>query len=126
MRPLHLTRLVCLLLLVAACAHWEAQTRPIPDIVGAQPTQLMVTRHDSSTVILVDPVIVDSSVVGIFRTPRGKVRSDSTVHIPLSDIAAAATWDPGSPVVFKAVPLGVLGLLVGLVVVCFATGCPST
>jgi Ni,Fe-hydrogenase maturation factor len=126
MRHPRLIRLACLLLLLAACAHWQAQTQPTPDIVGTQPKQLLVTRRDSSTVILVDPVVVDSNLVGIYRTPRGKVRSDSTVHVPLSDIISAATWDPGSPVVFKAVPLGVLGLLVGFVVVCFATGCPST
>ncbi|HSM18265.1 MAG TPA: hypothetical protein VK845_14865 [Gemmatimonadales bacterium] len=126
MRWLHQTRLPSLLLLVAACAHWEAQTRPISDIVGAQPTQVLITRRDSSMVVLVDPVVVDSSLVGLYRTPRGKVRSDSTVRVPLSDIAGAATWDSGSSVLFWAVPLGVLGLYVGFVVVCFAGGCSRT
>ena len=123
MRHPHRARLVCLLLLVAACAHWEAQTRPLPEVVSAQPEQLLVTRHDSSTVILVDPVIVDSSLSGFLRTQRGKVRRDSTVHVPFSDIASAATWDPGSPGLFWGALGGVLGLMAAGVIVCFTGEC---
>ena len=122
MLPLHNTRLVCLLLLTAACAHWEAQTRPIPEVVAAQPEQLLVTRHDGSTLILVDPVVVDSSLVGSLRTPRGKARRDITIQISFSQIASVATWDPGSPTVFKGVGFGVLGAVAGAMIICFATG----
>jgi len=123
MRHPHRARLVGLLLLVAGCAHWEAQTRSIPETVSAHPEQLLVTRHDSSTVILVDPAIVDSSLSGFLRTPRGKVRRDSTVHVPFSDIASAATWDPGNPGLFWGALGGVLGLLAAGVIVCFTGEC---
>jgi hypothetical protein len=125
MRHPHQARFVCLLLLVAACAHWEAQTRSISEIVSAQPEQLLVTRHDSSTVILIDPVVVDSSLVGSLRTPRGRVNRDTTVHVPFSDIARAATWDTGSSGLFWAALGGVLGLMLTTIIVCFTGRCES-
>ncbi len=124
MRSLVRSLLACFLSLQVACAQWETQTRPIPELLDAHPRQLLVTRRDSSTVILIDPVVTDSSLVGAYRTPRGKVRRDSTVHVPLSDIASAATWNPGSSALFWAVPVGLLGLLVAGVATCFV--CPST
>ena len=96
--PSRSLRLFGLLCLVSGCAHWEPDTRPVPEVVAENPDKIMITRRDHSTVIVVEPSITDSLVSGLRGTPRGRVDRDSTVTVPLADVAllfaisGADTW----------------------------------
>ena len=88
--------LICTLAVGIGCAHWRPETRPVPEVVAEDPERIMITRRDHSTVILVEPTVTDSMLSGLRGTPRGKVDRDSTLVVPIADVALLSTWDPGS------------------------------
>lgn len=99
-----------------ACAHWEPETRPVPEVVADHPDKIMITRPDHSQVIIVEPVMEDSVVSGMRGTPRGQVDRDSVVTVPLDDVALLHRWEGGPAWTVYAV---LIGAVVGLV---YATG----
>ena len=112
-----------ILIVATGCAHWEADTRPVPEVVSEDPNKIMITRHDSSTVILVEPTVLDSQVTGLRGTVRGRVDKDSTVAIPLNDVAHLYRWDPGSTTLAYVLGIGVAVLFVtGLWTLALGTG----
>lgn len=106
-------RLVVAALLAAttACAHWEPDQRPVPEVVAGEPDKVRITRHDGSEVIVVAPVVHRDRVEGMLGTPRGKVDRDSTVSVPVADIDSLYRWDPGDTAVAYGALVGFTVLL---------------
>lgn len=66
--------LAALVLSAGACHSWNAQTRPAPDVIAAQPGRTMrVTRHDQSVLVLANPQVVGDSLVGTAGDPPQRV-----------------------------------------------------
>lgn len=103
---------VCILAVGSGCAHWEPETRPVPEVVAENPDKIMIVRRDHSTVIVVQPSVTDSLVTGLLGTPRGRVDRDSTVAVPLADVALFYKWDPGSTALAYGVGIGAAVLFV--------------
>ena len=97
----------------AGCAHWVPDARPVPEVVAENPERIMITRRDSSTVIVLEPSLTDTLVVGQRVTPRGKVERDSTVAVPLSDVAHISTWNHGNTNLAYGVGIAWIAMIIG-------------
>jgi len=115
--------LLCVVVLTGGCAQWRAETGPVPEILAAGPDKVRIVRRNSSEVIVVRPEMADSAITGLLGHPRGGIDADSTVTVPLSEVALIFSWDPGSSALAYGVGIGAAALVVGFVAVCFAGGC---
>ena len=109
-RWLRVATAASLLLPQAAClAHWQDQRLgPREVIQQQQPEVLRVTKVDSTRVVLRDPQLADSVLVGVAR--------DSVLSVPLAEVARVAVRKSGAsaPILGIAALVG-LGLLIYLV-----------
>ena len=97
------------LLQVACVYHWQDQRLRPDDVIRQQePVAVRVTKVDSTQVVLRNPQLADSSLVGVVN--------DSAVSIPLAAIASVAVRKPGAEpevaVVMSVIALGVFILLI--------------
>ena len=110
---LQVLTLYSLIAVGAGCARWVPDTRPVPEVVAENPERIMITRRDSSTVIVFEPSLTDSMVVGQRVTPRGKVDLDSTLAVPLSNVAHISTWNHGNTNLAYGVGLAWIAMFIG-------------
>jgi hypothetical protein len=106
-RPWRWSALAGLGLLQTAClTHWQDQRlSPAAVIEQQHPVVVRVTRINSSRVILREPRLADSVLVGLAR--------DSALSISLADVARVALRRPGAS---TPVRVGAAGVGVGLLI----------
>lgn len=96
----------------AGCAHWQRESGTPAAILEDHPDRILVTRTDSSQMVIVEPTLRDSVIVGLRGSIRGKTYRNDTLFVPLADVEAVATWYGGfEPLVyvgFVALPLVIL------------------
>lgn len=107
-------RLVVAACMLAACAHWQRQPSPSAAL-QKHPDRILVTAQDSSQIVIVDPVLYDSTIAGLRGSIRGRTYLNDTVVVALSEIETIDTWYGG----FE--PLALVGLL-AIIGVVFLTG----
>ena len=104
-----------------SCYAWHTeQIAPESLLATRQPTQLRVTRTDSSQTILENPVMRADTLVGApGQSNAGEVR------IPLTDVRQVATrrFSAGRTL---GLTLGLAAVTVGTVVIVFLIKCPGT
>ncbi len=86
MLPRHLRRSLTVALIaayVSACTSWRVESVPPARLLADRhPTKVLVTRHDSSRVTVVNPSLSGDSLVGSVHR--------ATAGIPLGDIESLA------------------------------------
>lgn len=109
---------VALTLLLVACGpyRWQDQRLGPDDVIRQQhPAAVRVTKVDSARVVLRNPQLAGSTLVGVVEDSAG-VATDSAVSIPLAAIARVAVWKPkagvDAVVITSAIALGLLILLI--------------
>jgi hypothetical protein len=67
-----MTALLALLLYVPGCARWQVDSRPVPELLAKEhPSELRITRGDSSRVVLYQPALSGDSLSGTPARRRG-------------------------------------------------------
>ncbi len=103
-----------------ACTSWRLNALSPQAVVESHPRALMVTRTDSSQVILNDPGLQGDSIVGI--TPR-----QTRTGVPLDSVATTHTRRTSAvKTVFAVIGVGAAAfaaLVIGFVIHCNNTDC---
>jgi hypothetical protein len=108
-----LTALVLLLTYLPACSTWRVENVPPAQLVQSEaPSEVRITRADSSTLVLGFPRVVGDSLLGR--------AGGAQLGIPVTDVRAIATrhGDAGKTALLA---LGVLGAVIAVAVVADCT-----
>jgi hypothetical protein len=88
-------RPIALLLLVTqvgACSTWHvSNVAPVELLAGNAPPRVLITRPDSSTLVLDGPALVGDSLVGQSRGQRTSVANSDVAHVAVRKKDAVLT-----------------------------------